>query len=162
MSDRSDHVELQAGSVHMPAAFREVARLANQAGLEGYRLVDADVGIDTEKWDCMEAASIQSRVLITYEKVTPAGTVTIILSPIVSGLLEVLTRGDTPMVNSVDGVVAELVDHAQQGVYRPGSWEREWLRQAFGSDFEKYLEPGDPYGNRDRVDRGRSQRPVKA
>lgn len=29
-------------------------------------------------------------------------------------------------------VLAELADHAQQGLCRPGSWEREWIRQAFG------------------------------
>jgi predicted DNA-binding transcriptional regulator AlpA len=39
-----------------------------------------------------------------------------------------------------------LIDQAQQGVYRPGAWERDWLRQAFGSDWVEYLEPGDPYG----------------
>lgn len=38
-------------------------------------------------------------------------------------------------------VVIELLDHAQQGVYRPGSWERPWLQQAFGDTWERYLEP---------------------
>jgi hypothetical protein len=47
---------------------------------------------------------------------------------------------------TVADVVTGLVDHAQQGVYRPGAWEREWLVQAFGSDFEDNLELGDPYG----------------
>jgi hypothetical protein len=43
-------------------------------------------------------------------------------------------------------VIGQLIDHARQGVYRPGAWERDWLRQAFGDDWTEYLEPGDPYG----------------
>jgi len=38
-------------------------------------------------------------------------------------------------------VILELLDHAQQGVYRPGSWERPWLQQAFGDAWERHLEP---------------------
>ena len=38
-------------------------------------------------------------------------------------------------------VVAVLVDHAQQGVYRPGAWEREWVCEAFGHDWINRLEP---------------------
>jgi hypothetical protein len=47
-------------------------------------------------------------------------------------------------------VLAELADHAQQGVYRPGSWERPWLMQAFGDDFIAKLEqdPDAPYFQR--------------
>ena len=63
----------------------------------------------------------------------------------VYALLEVLTYGEST-ADSVEGVVFELIDHAQQGVYRPGAWERDWLRQAFGDDWTAYLEPGDPYG----------------
>lgn len=43
-------------------------------------------------------------------------------------------------------VVEQLIDHAQQGVYRPGAWEREWLCQCFGYDWINNLQPGDPYG----------------
>ena len=39
------------------------------------------------------------------------------------------------------GIVAELVDHAQQGVYRPGAWQREWVCQAFGCDWLARLVP---------------------
>lgn len=46
-------------------------------------------------------------------------------------------------------VLARLADHASQGVYRPGAWEREWLHQAFGDSWEKHLEPGDPFGRAD-------------
>ena len=71
--------------------------------------------------------------------------ITIEIEDIGYGLLEVLTRGSYAPA-SVEGVVAQLIDHAQQGVYRPGAWERDWLRQAFGGDWTQYLEPGDPYG----------------
>jgi hypothetical protein len=63
----------------------------------------------------------------------------------VYGLLEVLTRGPYGP-ESVKSVIHELIDHAQQGVYRPGAWERGWLCQAFGDGWTAYLEPGDPYG----------------
>jgi len=49
----------------------------------------------------------------------------------------------------VKNVLLQLIDHAQQGVYRPGAWEREWLCQAFGYDWFVKLEPGDPYGRPD-------------
>lgn len=43
------------------------------------------------------------------------------------------------------GAVAEvlltLADHAQQGVYRPGAWERDWVIQAFGEDWLSRIEP---------------------
>jgi hypothetical protein len=60
---------------------------------------------------------------------------------------------------SVEVVLTELADHAQQGVYRPGAWERDWLIQAFGPDFIARLEPGDPYG---RPDSPMFQRPRKS
>jgi hypothetical protein len=34
-------------------------------------------------------------------------------------------------------------------IYRPGSWERPWLCQAFGEDFLDQLETGDPHGRTD-------------
>lgn len=37
-------------------------------------------------------------------------------------------------------VLAELADHAQQGVFRPGSWERPWIVQAFGDEWTERLE----------------------
>jgi len=51
-------------------------------------------------------------------------------------------------------VLAELADHAQQGVYRPGSWERGWLVQAFGEGFTSKLEedPEAPYFQRPKAD----------
>lgn len=42
-------------------------------------------------------------------------------------------------------VIEQLVDHAQQGVYRPGAWERQWVEQVFGDEFVSRLEAGDPF-----------------
>jgi hypothetical protein len=47
---------------------------------------------------------------------------------------------------SVTEVLETLIDHAAQGVYRPGAWERAWLCQVFGDEFIEKLEPGDPFG----------------
>jgi hypothetical protein len=47
---------------------------------------------------------------------------------------------------SIPEVLEILIDHAAEGVYRPGSWERAWLCQVFGEDFIEKLEPGDPFG----------------
>jgi hypothetical protein len=41
----------------------------------------------------------------------------------------------------VEQAVMELIDHAQQGVYRSGAWERSWLMQAFGDDWLELIEP---------------------
>lgn len=74
--------------------------------------------------------------------------ISIDVSPTVFMLLRVLggviPAGGTDAA-AVQKVVETLVDHAQQGVYRPGSWERGWLQQAFGDAWEQLLEPGDPY-----------------
>jgi hypothetical protein len=83
--------------------------------------------------------------------------ITVEVSGVVYELLEVLTKGEG-CPRSVKGVVQELIDHAQQGVYRPGAWERDWLRQAFSDDWTEFLEPGDPYG---RPDSPMFQRPKK-
>src|SRR6266516_2765413 len=71
--------------------------------------------------------------------------ITLELNETVYHLIEVLTLAEYAP-QTVEGVIYKLIDHAQQGVYRPGAWEREWLCQAFGYDFMNFLEPGDPYG----------------
>jgi len=38
-------------------------------------------------------------------------------------------------------VIQQLIDHAQQGVYRPGAWERGWVSQAFGDEWLEELMP---------------------
>lgn len=47
--ERKDRVEIQGGVVHLPEEFRQVARLANQAGLEGWQVESVDYGLDLEK-----------------------------------------------------------------------------------------------------------------
>ncbi len=74
-----------------------------------------------------------------------AKTITVEVNDVVYGLLEALARGPYGQ-KTVEGVVSKLIDHTQQGVYRPGAWERAWLAQAFGDDWIEGLEPGDPYG----------------
>ena len=54
--------------------------------------------------------------------------------------LEALVDPDAGL-NDVAAVLAGLAGHAQQAVYRPGSWERGWLCQAFGYDWLERMEP---------------------
>lgn len=76
--------------------------------------------------------------------------ITLEISETVAGLLQVLApegqQHQPPSASSVAVVIATLIDHAQQGVYRPGAWERGWLTQAFGDEWTEHLEPGDPHG----------------
>jgi hypothetical protein len=54
--------------------------------------------------------------------------------------LQALVDPDSGL-DDVAAVLVELADHAQQGVYRPGAWERDWLCQAFGFAWLGRLEP---------------------
>ena len=65
-------------------------------------------------------------------------TVTLELPQRVADLLAVLAPGDPAPLH---GALLTLIDHAQQGIYRPGAWERGWLEQAFGDDWQAGLEP---------------------
>jgi len=60
-------------------------------------------------------------------------TVTVTLHARAAKNLEVL--------GELAAVLERLADHAQQGVYRPGSWERPWLMQAFGDEWLARVEP---------------------
>ena len=77
-------------------------------------------------------------------------SVTITITRTVAELLGVLDDaggGETqPLEMRVHRVLLQLANHAQQGVYRNGAWERQWLAQAFNVDvWYERLEPGDPY-----------------
>jgi len=86
----------------------------------------------------------------------PDKTIRIKVSEAVYDLLKVLA-GETQDVEDVVGI---LVDHAQQGVYRPHAWQRHWLTRAFPTKHWSHkLEPGDPYGR--RGDGSMFRRPVK-
>lgn len=77
-------------------------------------------------------------------------TITLQVSDEVHALLTTLTDEFRP---DVEAVIDDLIDHAQQGVYRPGAWERGWLCQAFGEDFIAKLErnPDAPCFDRPKV-----------
>ena len=70
----------------------------------------------------------------------PTVSLTLELSQRTADLLTVLTTGEYAP-EDLPGVLMKLIDHAQQGVYRPGAWERSWLQQAFGDEWEAGLEP---------------------
>lgn len=74
--------------------------------------------------------------------------ITIELSKTVHSLLSVITKSDMGPT-TVAEVIETLIDHAQQGIYRPGSWERGWLERVFPEGWQEHLEPGDPYGRPD-------------
>ena len=44
-------------------------------------------------------------------------------------------------IPDLEAVIYTLVDHAHQGVYRPGTWERTWLMQVFGDSWLARVEP---------------------
>jgi len=69
-------------------------------------------------------------------------TISIEVDPVTAKLLTVLA-------GSPEAALLSLADHAQQGVYRPGAWEREWIEQAFGTNWHLKLVSGDPYGRPD-------------
>jgi hypothetical protein len=62
------------------------------------------------------------------------------ISPKVAALLAVLHDGQLTGEAAVGDVLRKLIDHAQQGVYRPGAWEREWIeRLSTGGQFSSDL-----------------------
>ena len=65
--------------------------------------------------------------------------ITITVSDEVAGRLAVLA--DPSAAGDPAAVIYELIDHAQQAVYRPGSWERDWACRVFGYDWPDRLEP---------------------
>jgi len=48
---RTDRVEIQGGLIHLPAEFREVAALANRAGIESFEFADAEYDIQCPEPD---------------------------------------------------------------------------------------------------------------
>lgn len=51
------------------------------------------------------------------------------------------TRKTSALRSKVVNVLNILIDHAQQGVYRPGAWERGWVCQAFGDEWLENVVP---------------------
>jgi hypothetical protein len=59
-------------------------------------------------------------------------------------------------------VLMQLADHAKQGVFVNGGWERQWIVQAFGDGWLERTEPGDPYERTDDGDTlGMYRRPAQ-
>ena len=82
----------------------------------------------------------------------PDVTVTLTLRAETAELLSVLGRTEYGP-GDLQGVLMQLVDHARQGVQRPGAWEREWLCSAFGYDWPDLLECDPEVRHHDRVRR---------
>lgn len=68
---------------------------------------------------------------------------TIEIADQVANLLAVLHDGKLSGEPAVRDVLLRLIDHAQQGVYRPGAWERGWVCQAFGDEWTARMAPDD-------------------
>lgn len=99
--------------------------------------------------------------LRTYEAehgpvVAPASdraSVTVGMPNFIAERLAVLAPDLDPGTEALAQVLGRLIDHAQQGVYRPGAWEREWIIQVFGYEWlKKRIEPDpeDPGHDRPR------------
>lgn len=72
--------------------------------------------------------------------------ITITVTDEVAGRLAVLTdpsllEPGATVADAARDAVAVLIDHAQQAVYRPGSWERSWVEQIFGDGWTERLVP---------------------
>jgi hypothetical protein len=68
-------------------------------------------------------------------------TITVEVSEGTYALLAVLGKSYAVGRNGdVEAVVRHLLHSAADGVRRPGSWERSWIAQAFGDDWEESLE----------------------
>ena len=72
--------------------------------------------------------------------------ITVSLYPSVLASLEHLARSlaRTYPGMTAAGVLAELAERVDDGVRRPGSWERDWLRHAFPLDALEAAEQSDP------------------
>ena len=62
----------------------------------------------------------------------PERTLTLDLPDEILDRLERLVEAFEPTA-SLDQLVALLLDHVQQGIYRTGSWERAWLERVVGA-----------------------------
>lgn len=71
---------------------------------------------------------------------TPEPTVAVSMPDWLATRLSVLIDPDRG-ITDLAGVIGEILDHVQQGIYRPGSWERGWLCQAVGYDWTARMEP---------------------
>lgn len=89
----------------------------------------------------------------------PPISITLSISARTARHLAALTGGDFGP-EDIESVICKLIDHAQQGVYRPGANEREWVCQMFGYDWPANVEPdadGPRYQGKPVFDRPRER-----
>lgn len=75
VAPRKDRVERKGGIIHLNAEFRQVAQLANRAGLEGYEVADVDVGMDLVSALARvtdDDLDLKARIEITYRETPKA------------------------------------------------------------------------------------------
>ncbi len=79
-------------------------------------------------------------------------TISIRVNNEIADRLRVLANSDEGLPD-LSAVMGKLIDHVQQGVYRPGAWERDWLCQAFCDEWLERVEPDpeSPYFDRPRA-----------
>jgi hypothetical protein len=71
----------------------------------------------------------------------PDGKITVDVDPQTEECLDVLTSSIAFGTGATAAdVVSHLIHAAEDGVRRPGSWERAWVRQAFGDEWLNRLE----------------------
>lgn len=79
----------------------------------------------------------------------PRVLVTVSLTEETAGLLSALIDPEWGP-GDLEAVIGRLLDHAQQGVQRPGAWERDWLVSVFGVDWTERLERDPQVSHHDR------------
>ncbi len=70
----------------------------------------------------------------------PKGQIILDVDPEVEGFLEALANGTALGDGSASDAARHLIHSAADGMRRPGSWERGWVEQAFGSKWQDRLE----------------------
>lgn len=135
------------------AALKSTDAMRERYGKTEYEIAQGETDGDMARADALgeaqfllgELAAIIGRLDSSEEhRIMPEITITI--PDEVAERLAVLTdpsmlTSAATAADSARDAVAVLIDHAQQGVYRPGAWEREWLCQAFGYDWPERLVP---------------------
>jgi hypothetical protein len=139
------------------AKAREVAALKDTAAMsERYGKTEYEMALGVTDGAMARAAALGEAQFLLLEmaaiikRLDPEEnimtTITITVTDEVAGRLAALTdpsvlSAAATTADAARDAVAVLVDHAQQGVYRPGAWEREWLCRAFGYEWTERLEP---------------------
>ncbi len=106
------------------------------------RLAEAFPHVDRAlvAWEALSPASFGELYdLMCADPVAGITRITITISEREERLLAVLVDPDQGMP-TLEHVIETIIDHVQQGIYRPGAWERGWLQQAIGCYWQERLE----------------------